>query len=870
MFGYCTKVLEKYKVYTSWYIHQLHNLTCVVDISVGGQTVTTSLEVGISLTSTSDSPNVGSITKTLIQSISTSDSTVQSSHSLRETVPPASVTLSLTPSPAQSLSTILHSVGSTDIRPSSVVQILATSTNSTRNLSNDVKSQVNTYANTATITATLSYRDSFMYPSNSNLNSVLSSYIDHQIVSNMSQENATVLYATSVNTSSTTMSSESPSGLSNSTTENHSSSLLGVVVANGSTPQLQMTEAFEATVKPLESSTSEIQTLDFQTSLASLSVAFTTSNVSHKTTPAVRPTSNYTVSLNKGSTFQSASEPFSTVTANDFTESVYRLANISYTPVSAMSLESSAVPSISGGSRTSDVVEGNTASSDTSPTSLESESTLMTTPIIKTEDIINISPSESVSSNGWQQFSDFISWYTPEPVIVTTPEVFVFPTESILAEQTLSTSVEDVGSDKVSFFLHALSTTSFRSQLVTPLVSETPIISPGSSIKSSVPSIISSVSSLISSDSFSITPQGITSTFPDVFTSSIIPNAANTRVTITPPEDTTTLVVNSTETSTISNRSMKYKMYRVVLTFAGECDAFKENEVLREKFWKALIEIIKQLTKLLSVVIEPENMLCDPLRTYFRITYASSFTDASINEFFESLRIKVSSSSISVPVIDGMHVLNFTARNMKIHEIDTDGPEVAETGLEVVDIVIIGIASFLFAVLVLMMIILVCRECYFRKRTTTFHLTEIPHVNLKLSDFTLTRIPRPKMFYRENSLRKHEPVPLSKLRHSQNGHSRTSSKGKVNVPVDKINVRMRDHDGGLVVGVTCSNPSGPNNDASSSSSSPKSGDQSKRSLLKGEKNYESDGVTNPSYSTDEEVQGTTKIVIQDDENEQLL
>lgn len=832
---------------------------------MGGQTILKSLEVGTSLTSTSDSRIFGSVTRTLIQSASATDSS-HSSSSLRETVLPASVPLSLTPSPALSVSTILHSVLSTDIRPSSVVQNHTQSANTRQHLSSDVISQGNTYANTATITASLPYRDPIVYPSNSDINSFWSSYIDDQIANNMSQENTTVLYATSVDVLSTLISSELSSGLSNSTTEVPLSSLLGVVVANGSTPHLQMTEAFTATVKPLGSSTSEIETLDSQTSLASLSALFTTSNVSHTAAPIIHPSLNYTASLNKDNTFQSASELISTVTANEFIESVYRLANISYTPVSAISLESSVVPSISGGG----IEEGNTASSETSTASLELESRLMTTPKVETPDIIGHSPSESVSSNGWQQFSDFNSWYTSEPVIVTTPAAFIFATESLISEQTLSTSVEETGTEKISFSLQALSTTSLRSKFVTPPVSETPIISPESSIISSVPSIISPDSSLTSSELFTVTPQGMTSTFQNAFTSSIIRNEASTTVTISPSDDATTLLINSTETSTVSNRSMKYKTYRVVFTFAGECKAFKESEILREEFWKALIDIIKQLTKLRADVIEPENMLCDPLRTYFLITYASSVSDASINEIFETLQAKVYSSSINVPIIDGMHVLNFTARNMKIHKIDIDRPEVAETGLEVVDIVIISIASFLFAVLVLMMIILVCRECYVRKRTTTFHLTEIPHVNLKLSDFTLTRIPRPKMFYRENSLRKPEPVPLSKLRHSKNGHSRTSSNGKVNVPVDKINVRMRDHEGGLVVGITCSDSPGPNNDASSSSSSPKSGDLSKRSLLKGEKNCESDGVTNPSYSTDEEVQGTTKIVIQDDENEQLL
>ncbi|XP_060556671.1 mucin-5AC-like isoform X2 [Ruditapes philippinarum] len=329
-----------------------------------------------------------------------------------------------------------------------------------------------------------------------------------------------------------------------------------------------------------------------------------------------------------------------------------------------------------------------------------------------------------------------------------------------------------------------------------------------------------------------------------------------------------TSIQTTSENSTGLTVEKDHNIYRMIFTFDGHCEILSENDVLQMEFLKALMAVVKSTTKLSSYSLEAERILCEPLRVYLR-TETRGFNISHISEPLDKI---IASSEFIVPIIQSTHVLNFTAINLEIVKLsssDIDGLEVARSGLEVVDIVIISIASFLFAVLVLMMVIVICRECYVRKRTTTFHLRDVPHVNLKLSDFTLTRIPRPQMFYRENSRRKHGPIPVSKLRKSQsNGHSDTKDKVKVNQ--DQIRVRMSKHDDGLVVGVTCSAPPSPSNNSSSCSSTPRNGDSSKTSLLKGGNAEISDGVTNPSYSTDDELNGNTKILIQEDENEQLL
>ncbi|XP_045205692.2 serine-rich adhesin for platelets-like [Mercenaria mercenaria] len=557
------------------------------------------------------------------------------------------------------------------------------------------------------------------------------------------------------------------------------------------------------------------------------------------------------------SVFNTASTSFRT---NYFTESVYALANISSSSTSGGALQPSTVASESS----SDVMShGNVTSelADTISASIASRSAGANTSITlsptqasvfsRTENTVRVSDMLDISTKG----------YTASATIVSLPselysDISLFPSVSLETGTLMHSS-----SSKSSPVLES------RTRITsTPLPWLT-------ATETYMPNIQIQTSDHYYSPASVISSQTVTRSVSVAATTTMTTTTTTTDEVFSTEKHVTTNIPTSTGNFTLSVSEKEHKIYRIMFTFEGDCEIIRESDVLQMEFWKAFMDIIKSMTKLQSYNLDAEQMLCEPLRVYLRIEIFNESSGVNMSQIFEAFKSKIASSNFFVPIIEGMHVLNFTATHFEVLEIissDINDLEVAKTGLEVVDVVIISIASFLFAVLVLMMIILMCRECYVRKRTTTFHLTDVPHVNLKLSDFTLTRIPRPKMFYRENSLRKPAPVPVSKLRTAQNGHSDPNSNEKMNVNPDNIRIRMSKHEDGLVVGITCSNPPSPKNDSSSCSSSPNSGDQAKKCLLKGETSAISDGVANPSYSTDEELNGNTKLVIQEDENEQLL
>lgn len=840
----------------------LSALSFMVLNGASGQSFSINIETSFTPAPGSSGQSSESIPTTSVLTLPTAplSSPSQTSSSVRETlsslgevlvssqVASATATETLILSPKLSVSSVLASDSSQDTTHLSVAQDSAqASVFSLQTTEMSLDTELHTYASTDVQTgSTLTVAQSVVSEENSTINGKYSSADIGVPVS------TSISLVHTISTENTTASSQ----MSISTTGIRSSSFADSVETTSSSPALKV-ETFEL----LESSEFGTQAIASQTVLIPSQETFTT--IVSITSSSI-PVYSHATSMNKGRSVEPPSDVITeAVSSNYFAESVYELANISFTSVPDSGFQSSTASSAS--------------ESITSPSS-------PTLSVITSPHISSSIPSSSTSPS--HTFST-----SQETVAITKKSAHIAAPINETQAQKSSSGREPMASDIVqsernidfSFSSEVIYVTQTTPYFATdhPSIDSlfqymTEYIEPSDTFASQLETVIPSETSLDSSESYFYgTQASVTTSLPAVSSSQSMMLSVTNTVERTSPksssvEYTTASLVTPLENSTTFHQYPQHRIYRFVFTFDGECGNLAENEVLREEFWLAFIAIIKDLTQLKSNNLKAENMLCDPLRIYLRIIYFYNTTGIAIDEILEAFQNKISSSSFYVPLINEMHILHFKVTKVEFLEMISDEPEVATTGLEVVDIVIISIASFLFAVLVLMMIIVVCRECYVRKRTTTFHLTDIPHVNLKLSDFTLTRIPRPRMFYRENSLRKPEPVPLSKARHSQNGHSKSTSNGKVKVNMDNINVRMRDHEGGLVVGITYSDPPSPTNDVSSSSSSPKSVDQSKRSLLTEEKKNAPGGVTNPNYSADEDVQQNTKIVIQDDENEQLV
>lgn len=485
--------------------------------------------------------------------------------------------------------------------------------------------------------------------------------------------------------------------------------------------------------------------------------------------------------------------------------------------------------------------------------SMDTTETYMTTPSLNmATTLITSSHGESIHDSSYTM--PYISSTAHAPSTATklnasTTMQYSEQYTSDSSDTTVSSRV-DIYEDNASFITHTVSTPFLLSSSThTTSVLQQPLTTTDMPISSTATLSSSTISRSLAMTSSPSTIQNVTNTTP--------------QITVSPGQPITEILSNNTVNVTKISTRNKYKIYHLMITFDGDCDALRKDKILQLEFLKAMLDVIMASTNLQPHNIKAEHMLCEPLRVFIRITYLEHEVVDESN-VFEDFKNEVVSSSINVQILDEMRVISFTATDV---EIITE-EEIESTGLETVDIVIISLAAFLFIVLLFMMSIVLCRECYVRKHRSTFNLTDIPHVNLKLSDFSLTRIPRPQMLYRGNSrVRKPEPIPLHRVIKAQNDHTRAHSPDRVRVNADNIHVRMSDHKDGLVVGVTYSNPPSPKNDSSSCSSSPKCEDQSKKSLIKERSKTSSNGVANPIYYADED---SMTVVIQDDENEQLL
>lgn len=134
--------------------------------------------------------------------------------------------------------------------------------------------------------------------------------------------------------------------------------------------------------------------------------------------------------------------------------------------------------------------------------------------------------------------------------------------------------------------------------------------------------------------------------------------------------------------------------------------------------------------------------------------------------------------------------------------------------MDEVDIIVIIVACCVCGLLIAIGVTICVKECYRRKFAQSFNLLDIPHVNLKMEDFTLTRIPRPKTIYTEanpaNTKAFSEPGQNGESTRgvdidssTVNGHN-VASKNSIN-PED-LHVLVKTHSGGIIVGITSSPP----------------------------------------------------------------
>ncbi|KAH3817677.1 hypothetical protein DPMN_119232 [Dreissena polymorpha] len=144
-----------------------------------------------------------------------------------------------------------------------------------------------------------------------------------------------------------------------------------------------------------------------------------------------------------------------------------------------------------------------------------------------------------------------------------------------------------------------------------------------------------------------------------------------------------------------------------------------------------------------------------------------------------------------------------------------------------------------------------------QEKGQSFTLTEVPHVNTKLADFTLTKIPRPKVIYEKDGVTEasaaHTSKFLDELKHAgcQSGWSSEDGvniENRQSINAEDILVRMSDWRDGVVFGVTSRHmypAMYPENTAS-----PVSDDVNRNLIALSNSNPSSGGVANPGFLSD--------------------
>ncbi|KAK6172251.1 hypothetical protein SNE40_015953 [Patella caerulea] len=241
-----------------------------------------------------------------------------------------------------------------------------------------------------------------------------------------------------------------------------------------------------------------------------------------------------------------------------------------------------------------------------------------------------------------------------------------------------------------------------------------------------------------------------------------------------------------------------FKDCRFLFTFAGDCQLVTNNTLYLAEFIEGLRETLVEKLDISNDRIKPHDISCGSIKIYV------TFKNVSCPEMDRSLKTVVASENLIVPTFIENKVVTFTAQSVlevALQDSNINSLDLPGHGIDKIDIIVIIVACCICGVLLVIGITVCIKECYRRKYAQSFDLLDMPHVNLKLEDFTLTRIPRPKTTYtNENTTNTHSyPERYSQPVNKENGHPVTNGN---HINLNDVHVRMQPLSDGIVVGVT--------------------------------------------------------------------
>lgn len=274
------------------------------------------------------------------------------------------------------------------------------------------------------------------------------------------------------------------------------------------------------------------------------------------------------------------------------------------------------------------------------------------------------------------------------------------------------------------------------------------------------------------------------------------------------------------------------------IKFEGDCAKLKKDQSLLFVFSGKLLQHLSTGFNLSKRHIKVGSLNCHPMQLNIMLK--------KINKRTVQHALDQKLNNVTLFVEDGEDVLYYRITNVRIYLLENVWVnDDILANLQTVDVVVLSVVSLLFVFLCIVGVLFLCRECYNRQRGASFRLKDSPLVNFKMADFTLIKIPRPRMVYngntvqesktRADSLYNNNETPPRALDSNMND-TESSDTSKEHIRVHRI-----DHKGGLLVGV-------------SRYSIPPIIDDPSKHLIEGQDAETAAGTDNPAY-TGEDVPG---------------
>ncbi|ESP04415.1 hypothetical protein LOTGIDRAFT_170806 [Lottia gigantea] len=381
--------------------------------------------------------------------------------------------------------------------------------------------------------------------------------------------------------------------------------------------------------------------------------------------------------------------------------------------------------------------------------------------------------------------------------------------------------------------------------------------------------LIYPITSLTANDTSSLL---LTSSLPDMLPTTDIPTttmampttATDMETTATDMATTTTAIPTTPTATTITTTTGKvvFKDCRFLFTFSGDCHLIINNTLYLAEFIEGLRKTLVETLHISNDRMKPHDISCGSIKIYV------TFKNVSYPEFKRRIEYVVEGRNFIVPTYIENVVVTFTA--LSVEEValppgDVDSSDLPQRGIDNIDIIVIIVACCVCGILIVIGITVCVKECYKRKHAQSFDLLDMPHVNLKLEDFTLTRIPRPKTNYNTDNVTAN-PYTDRYNQQTKKENGQQVSNGN-HIDLKDVHVRMQPlKNEGIIVGVTgyaSANGAPRKKKRAPSASSRQShedhlrGDPSTESLVP-ETNSSSMGASNPIFVDDE--QGSTSTL----------